>query len=104
MMKAVELVNSNKFSIMDEIEILREEIKSLIDNADEKTIRMTYAMLEAGAVEDWWNELDDEGKSELEQAIEESENPENFIAVETFQQEFNKWRKELLSSKEQNKK
>jgi hypothetical protein len=89
---------------MEEIEVLKKEIKTLIDNADEKTIRMTHAMLEASVEDDWWNDLSDEEKNEMDIAIEESEKEENHIPFKTFQSEFNTWRKELLSSKEQNKK
>ncbi len=89
---------------MEEIMLLREEVKTLIDKADEKTIRMMYAMLEAGNDEDWWNELTDEEKKEMNTAIEESENKDNLIPFETFHSEFKTWRKELLSSKERSKK
>ncbi len=96
---------------MEEIEILkeditslREEIKTMIDKADEKTIRMTYAMLEAGAEEDWWDEMNEVEKKEIDEAIAESENDKNHISFKAFQDEFKSWRKELLSSKEQSKK
>ncbi|HRH50775.1 MAG TPA: hypothetical protein PLP23_18630 [Panacibacter sp.] len=89
---------------MEEIMSLREEVKTMIDKADEKTIRMMYAMLEVDADNDWWNELNDEEKKEMDTAIEESENKDNLVPYKTFQSEFNTWRKELLSSKEQTKK
>ncbi len=89
---------------MEEIEILKQEIKTMIDNADEKTVRMTYAMLEAGAKEDWWDELNNDEKEEMEKAIEESEKADNHIPLEKFQSDFSQWRKKLLSSNEQNKK
>lgn len=85
---------------MEEITLLREEVKTMIDKADEKTIRMMYAMLEAGNEEDWWNELNTEERKEIDTSIEESDKEENVIPFETFQSEFNTWRKELLSSKE----
>ena len=47
-----------------------------------------YAMLEAGNEEDWWNELNNEEKKEIDTAIEESENQNNLIPYETFQSEF----------------
>lgn len=86
---------------MIETTSLREEVKSMIDNADEKTLRMVYAMLSASAEEDWWNELNIEEKKDLENAIAESEKEENYIPYEKFKNEFDSWRKELLSSKEQ---
>jgi hypothetical protein len=81
---------------MEEINFLREEIKTMIDKADAKTIRMAHAMLEAGVEEDWWNELTNEEKKEIDTAIEESEKNENLIPFETFQNEFQSWRKKLL--------
>ena len=89
---------------MEEITSLREEVKTMIDSADEKTVRMMYAMLEAGAENDWWDALSDEEKNELNQSLEESDKDENLIPYEKFQNEFQSWRKELLSSKGQNKK
>ena len=81
---------------MEEINLLCEEVKLLIDKADEKTIRMMYAMLEAGSEEDWWNELNNDEKSEIDEAIVESEKEENLIPFEIFKSEFDTWRKELF--------
>jgi len=89
---------------MEAITSLREEVKSMIDNADEKTLRMMHAMLEASEEKDWWDELDEEEKKEIETAIQESEVAENFIPYEKFKSGFSSWRKELLSSNEQTKK
>jgi hypothetical protein len=99
--KIIVILNELKIKVMEEISLLREEVKALIDKADEKTIRMIYAMLEASTEEDWWDELNDEEKKEINGAIEESKNDENLIPFEKFKSKFNTWRKELLSSKEQ---
>jgi TRAP-type C4-dicarboxylate transport system substrate-binding protein len=81
---------------MEEITSLREEVKTMIDSADEKTIRMMYAMLEAGAENDWWDELEPDQQQELKSAINEAEYNENIVSLETFKQEFKQWRNELL--------
>jgi len=99
--KIIVILRELKIKVMEELSLLREEVKTLIDKADEKTIRMMYAMLEASTEEDWWDKLSDEEKKEIDEAIEESEKDENFIPFEKFQSEFNTWRKELSSSKEQ---
>ena len=89
---------------MNPEKVMREEVKKYIDTADVKVVKMMHAMLEVDADNDWWNELNDEEKKEMNTAIEESENKDNLVPYETFQSEFNTWRKELLSSKEQTKK
>ena len=51
-----------------ELKELRQEVKTYIDHADEKVVKMVYAMLEADA-DDWWDEMPEEIKSELEESI-----------------------------------
>jgi hypothetical protein len=78
---------------MSEIEILkeditqlREEIKTMIDKADAKTIRMTYALLEAGVEEDnnWWDSMPDEIKADVEKAIKQADNGEGISHEEAM--------------------
>jgi len=38
---------------------LREQVKHYIDTADEKTVKMIYAMLEVDADDNWWSTLPD---------------------------------------------
>lgn len=89
---------------MEEITSLREEVKTMIDNADEKTLRMMYAMLEVNAEEDWWDELEPDQQHEIESAMNESNDANNIVSLETFKQEFEQWRSGLLSSNEQKEK
>jgi uncharacterized protein HemY len=65
---------------MSAIEILRNEAKQYIDEADEKAIKMVIAMLEVNAEEDednedadWWKNMPDDIKAEVEESIKESE-------------------------------
>lgn len=64
---------------MSTIEILRNEAKQYIDEADEKAIKMVIAMLEVNANEDddedadWWKNMPDDVKAEIEEAIKESD-------------------------------
>jgi hypothetical protein len=62
---------------MSTIEILRNEAKQYIDEADEKAIKMVIAMLEVNAEEDedadWWKAMPDDVKAEVEEAIKEAD-------------------------------
>jgi len=48
---------------------LRKEVKMYIDHADERVVKMLYAMLEKDAETDWYDEMPDEIKAELEESI-----------------------------------
>jgi TRAP-type C4-dicarboxylate transport system substrate-binding protein len=75
---------------MEGITSLREEVKIMVDKADEKTIRMMYAMLEAGAEEDWWDSMPDEIKTQVEEAIQQADRGEG-ISYEEVKKRYAKW-------------
>ena len=52
-----------------ELKELRQEVKRYIDNADEKVVKMMYAMLETDAEAGWWDDMPDEIKADLEESI-----------------------------------
>jgi hypothetical protein len=56
-----------------ELKELRQEVKKYIDHADEKVVKMMYAMLETDAEAGWWEHMPDEIKDELEESIAQSE-------------------------------
>ena len=58
---------------MDEITILKKKAKKYIDNADEKTIKMIYAMLEVDAQNDWWDDLSEPAKDSIQRGIKDVE-------------------------------
>ena len=55
-----------------ELSELRKEVKNYIDRADERVVKMMYAMLEQDAEADWYDEMPDEIRSELEESIAQS--------------------------------
>jgi len=57
-----------------ELKELRQEVKKYIDHADEKVVKMVYAMLETDAETGWWDEMPDEIKAELEESITQANN------------------------------
>ena len=47
---------------MTEVNILKKQVKKYIDTADEKVLKMVYAMLEVNAEKDWWDDLPEQVK------------------------------------------
>lgn len=59
---------------MDEVNILKKQVKKYIDAADEKVVKMVHAMLEVNAEKDWWDELTHEEKQLIERGLKDAEN------------------------------
>ena len=59
---------------MDTEEVIRQQVKSYVDTADLKVVKMIHAMLEADADDDWWDTVPDKVKEDVEAALIESEN------------------------------
>ena len=57
---------------MKEVTSLRNRVKKYIDTADEKTLKIVHAMLEAEQEVDWWDELPPRIKQSIDRALEES--------------------------------
>ena len=55
-------------------EVIRQQVKSYVDTADLKFVKMIHAMLEADADDDWWDTVPDKVKEDVEAALIESEN------------------------------
>lgn len=79
---------------MSTIEILRNEAKQYIDEADEKIIKMVIAMLEVNSREDedaaWWNNMSADIKAEVEEAIKEADEGKG-IPHEEVRKSYMKW-------------
>lgn len=58
---------------MSETEQLKQNIIQSLDQADEKVLRMVQAILEIEQEYDFWDDLPDEVKNDVEQALIESE-------------------------------
>jgi predicted transcriptional regulator len=58
---------------MDEVTIMKNQAKKYLDNADEKTIKMVFAMLEVDAQKDWWDEISDSAKNSIERGLKDIE-------------------------------
>ena len=75
---------------MEQAKDLRKEVMEYIETADEKTVRMIHAMLEVDAEEDWWDEMPDAVKTDVEAAMQESERGEG-MSHEEVKKTYSQW-------------
>ena len=73
-----------------ELKELRQEVKKYIDHADEKVVKMMYAMLETDAQAGWWDEMPDGIKAELEESIAQS-NKGKVMTHEQVKKKYPQW-------------
>ena len=70
--------------------IMRKEVKKYIDTADVKVVKMVHAMLEVNADTDWWGNVPDKVKADVEAALIESEKGEVTPHAQ-IQKRYKKW-------------
>ncbi len=58
---------------MKEIAFMKKQAKKYLDTADEKVVKMVYAMLEVDAQKDWWDDVSDEAKASIERGLKDAE-------------------------------
>ena len=75
---------------MSAVKQMREEVKKYIDNADEITVKMVYAMLEAKEEKDWWDQLPADVQVEIDLALKELDKGKG-IPHETVLKKYRKW-------------
>lgn len=75
---------------MDEVTILKKKAKKYLDNADEKTIKMIYAMLEVEAQSDWWEDFSEPSKDSIQRGLKDVENGKIAPHKEVMKK-YNKW-------------
>ena len=75
---------------MNTVKLMRQEVKKYIDTADDKVVKMMHAMLEVDADSDWWDEMPDKVKADVEGALIESQKGQ-VITHEAAQKRYNKW-------------
>jgi hypothetical protein len=65
-------VNFCKFDnfFINEALLLKKQAKKYIDTADEKVVKMVYAMLQANAETDWWDEIGEEANASNRKRVE----------------------------------
>lgn len=75
---------------MDEVSQMKKLAKKYLDNADEKTIKMVFAMLEVDAEKDWWEDLPDAAKKSIEQGLKDIEDG-NVTLHKEVMKKYKKW-------------
>jgi vacuolar-type H+-ATPase subunit E/Vma4 len=75
---------------MTAIQVLREEVKQYIDNADDKSLRKVKTMLSKELKEENWDDLPKELQVLLDAAIKEGEEG-NVISHEKIVEKYSKW-------------
>ena len=75
---------------MREVKILRQQVKKYIDNADERTLKILYAMLEAGQETDWATQISKGEKRSLEEALKQAERNQ-VISHEEVMKKHKRW-------------
>ncbi len=69
---------------------IREQIKKYIDKADDKTVIMIHALLEAEQKYDWWDELPEAVKASVDKALKEA-NEGKGIPHEEVVKKYKEW-------------
>ena len=76
---------------MTATEALRKKIKKEIDTADEISLRRVNAILEIDKQQDFWDEVPDHVKDDVEEALRQSERGEG-TPHEKVMKKYDKWR------------
>ena len=71
-------------------DLLRKQVKKYIDEADDKTVQMVYAMLEAEHQYDFWDELPDNVKEDIDEAIKQAD-AGKLLSHEEVMKKYKKW-------------
>jgi len=75
---------------METNNLLRKKVKKYIDQVDDKTVKMVYALLEAENNYDDWDELPDAIKNAIDESIQQADNGQ-FLLHEDVMKKYNKW-------------
>jgi predicted transcriptional regulator len=75
---------------MKEIALIKKQVKKYLDTADEKIVKMVYAMLEVDAQKDWWDEVGDEAKASIERGLKDVE-AGRVVLHKSAMKKYNKW-------------
>jgi predicted transcriptional regulator len=75
---------------MDAVKQMRKDVKKYIDTADGKVVKMMHAMLEVDAEADWWDEMPDNVKADVEEAIRQADRGET-IPHDEVKKKYSKW-------------
>jgi predicted transcriptional regulator len=75
---------------MDALKQMRIEVKKYIDTADDKVVKMVHAMLEVDSDADWWDEIPDNVRADIEEAVGQADRGE-VMTHEEVKKKYKKW-------------
>lgn len=73
-----------------EVKELKKEVKKYIDQADERMVKVVFAMLEADQQEDWWDKISEGERSAIETGLKQMETGKT-IPHEEVMKKHKKW-------------
>jgi hypothetical protein len=77
---------------MSDVNILRKQVKKMVDEASEKELEIVYHLFEATQGNDWWNEISDEHRKAIDKGISQLDDGEGVPHKEVLKK-YNKWLK-----------
>ncbi|MFN2458033.1 MAG: hypothetical protein ABR502_07525 [Chitinophagaceae bacterium] len=69
---------------------LRKQVKRFVQKADERDLRIIYQIFEMNKEEDWWNEIGEDQKSVIKEAITEA-NRGKVVPHSEMVKKYRKW-------------
>jgi hypothetical protein len=69
---------------------MRKKTKKMLDKADDRMVKMVYAMLEADKEDDWWDDLPKEVQDSIDKAIAELDAGKG-IPHDVVMKKYKKW-------------
>ncbi len=69
---------------------MRKEVKKYVDKADDKVVKILYAMMEAEQENDWWDKLPKKVQVEIDDALTDLDKGKG-IPHETVMKKYAKW-------------
>jgi predicted transcriptional regulator len=75
---------------MTEIASIKKQVKKYIDTADEKVVKMVFAMLEVDAQKDWWEDLGKEEKTSIQKGLKDAEDGK-VVSHKEAMKKYKKW-------------
>jgi hypothetical protein len=75
---------------MSDVDILRKQVKKMVEEASGKELEIVYRVFEATNSNDWWNEISDEQKAAIDKGIAQLDNNEGLRHTEVMKK-YGKW-------------
>jgi predicted transcriptional regulator len=77
---------------MNNVNVLRNQVKKFVDTASEKEMEMVYHLFDAAKKNDWWDEISTEQQKAIDKGIAQLNNGEG-ISHKDVMKKYAKWLK-----------